>query len=209
MLISQLAVQKKKEVFGCRDKQRALMPRGGACQVWTEGVIVQRSCYVFASLWRGPRGHCGPPVCRLCGSFVLVVYTPPYLSCYSSSPDGSVSARGGLLHPRPTPVVIRRRVKAHAQMCNRFLCSLSRRDAIEPDGTVVSAARGKSHPTRCDIITIQIFVFQYSYFLTSKACTSCSVSSFVHPFFCHQCIHLSGCVLVCGVFADSPSNTSC
>lgn len=136
----------KKKVFGCRDKQRALMPRGGACQVWTEGVIVQRSCYVFASLWGGPRGHCGPPVCRLCGSFVLVVYTPPYLSRYSSSPVGSVSSRGGLLHPRPTPAVIRRRAKAHAQMCNRFLRSLSRRDATEPDGTVAFSRAREVRP---------------------------------------------------------------
>lgn len=78
--------------------------------------------------------------------FVLVVYTLPYLSRYSSSPVSSVSAGGGLLHPRPTPAVIRRRVKAHAQMCNRFLCSLSRRDAIEPDGTVAFSRARKVGP---------------------------------------------------------------
>lgn len=141
MLISQLAVQKKKSVWlrgqaeGIDAPWRSLpsLDRGGD----SAAVML---CICLSLGGGDPRGHCGPPVCRLCGSFVLVVYTPPYLSRYSSSPVGSVSACGGLLHPRPTPAVIRRRVKAHAQMCNRFLRSLSRRDAIEPDGTV--ALRG-------------------------------------------------------------------
>lgn len=136
MLISQLAVQKKKVLQGQAE---------GIDAPWRSLPSLDRggdSAAVMLCICLSLGDHCGPPVCRLCGSFVLVVYTPPYLSRYSSSPVGSVSARGGLLRPRPTPAVIWRRAKAHAQMCNRFLRSLSRRDAIEPDGTVaLSRAR--------------------------------------------------------------------
>lgn len=91
------------------------MACGGACQVRTEGVTVPQLCCVCHP---GPRGRRGPLVGRLCGSFVLRVFTP--LS-FSSSPISGESAQGGLLHPRPTPaVMVAKRSKTHAQMCNSF-----------------------------------------------------------------------------------------
>lgn len=64
-------------MLGSWDKQRALMAPGGACQVWTEGVIVQQLCCIRHP---GPSGCCRPLVGRLCGSFVLCVYAPLYLT---------------------------------------------------------------------------------------------------------------------------------
>lgn len=92
------------------------MAYGEACQVWTEGVIVQQLGYICHA---APRGSYRPLVGRLCGSFVLRVYTLLYVAATLSLL--STLAQGGLLHPQPTPaVMVAEPLKTHAQICNRF-----------------------------------------------------------------------------------------